>query len=77
MPADVIPLALHRPARRVDELIRVEAVVGGLVCLTVIDGNGDAVEVYLERKDAVGLRDDIDAAIGVAQALERIEGDRG
>ncbi|HEU4619521.1 MAG TPA: hypothetical protein VFV10_15900 [Gammaproteobacteria bacterium] len=77
MPGELIPLAVHRPARPVRDIIRVEAVVGGLVCLTVVDGNGDAVEVYLERRDAVGLRDDVDAAIGVAQALERIDGDRG
>jgi hypothetical protein len=70
VPGELVPLTIHRPVRRAREVVRVAAVVGGLVCLTVVDGLGDEIEIYLEQREAAGLRDDVDAAIDIARALE-------
>ena len=72
MPAEVVTLALHR-TRKVRELVKVEAVVGGLVAVTFSDGTGDQVEALFTVPEARGLLEDISAAIDIALHLARVE----
>jgi hypothetical protein len=50
--AQVIPLLPQRLFRTPREVVEVSAVVGGTVCLTVRDGEGDPVDVYFSLDQA-------------------------
>jgi hypothetical protein len=70
MSAEVIPLALRRPIKPARDCYRVEA-SPGTVNLTVIDGNGHDVTLILTREDRARLRNDLDDAADIAEALAR------
>lgn len=71
MPAEVIPIRVLRPYRRPEELIKATAIVGGALAITVVDAEGDEVDVVLSAEEAHRFLNQVADAIDLAKGLCR------